>query len=212
MSTSNDTPASLSDRLLALFNTSVDSIDTSIEALIDTSFTSSPPAYDAIIHSTLNDMESVFTEWEHDHNLSFITSVIHRRRTQLLETGSFTSGDEDFLAYHAPPSETASDATEPDVPDDMLCTICGRRQISVQFRDCVHASCKDCAKGMWRARIQYDGHFPDYWHCPLCRRYVYEVKEIRAKDDEGEAREIAVMEWILEVSKSAKEMVVDVLE
>lgn len=65
---------------------------------------------------------------------------------------------------------------------------------------------------MWRARIQYDGHFPDYWHCPLCRGYVYEVKKIGEKDDESEAREVVVMEWIREVSKSAREMVVDMLE
>ncbi|RPB15800.1 hypothetical protein P167DRAFT_562655 [Morchella conica CCBAS932] len=193
MSTSNDQPVSLSARLLALFNTSVDAVDSSI----NTSLTSSPPAYEDIIHSTLNDMESVFTGWEHDHNLSFI-AVIHRRRTQLLETDSFTSDNEGFLAYHAPPSETASDATEPDVSDDKLCTICGRRQISVKFCDCVHASCKDCAK--------------DYWHCPLCRGYVYEVKKIGEKDDESEAREVVVMEWIREVSKSAREMVVDMLE
>lgn len=74
------------------------------------------------------------------------------------------------------PPYSGSDKSDVDIPQNLTCTICERRQVQIFFKVCSHATCKSCAKGTWRSVSQLiQTEPPTYFPCPFCSAVVNQV-------------------------------------
>lgn len=85
------------------------------------------------------------------------------------------SGDEFSDDEYSYPVSEPSAPNEGDIPEELLCGICGCHETTVQFQGCSHAACTDCTKGIWCSRKRSNAHFPNWFPCHMCRAEIKQV-------------------------------------
>lgn len=93
---------------------------------------------------------------------------------------------------------SASPGSDTEISESKRCTICLRRQITIELSGCIHGLCMNCTKSYWWGRVRSKEHWPESFPCPFCRHEIIAVREVS-----NDGVFIPLREWMVTVSTAA---------